>query len=144
MSESATGSAPPGSWTYATARSRPSAAHTGASWLWSEQQTTGSPPSESGVRLAGFLLGMDDRMLERRVRELHHVRACLRGQLEPAREVRVEDVEAAGSELEVEGLDVHEHVVPERNRPRQLRIGDARPPVDLEPDEAVVSLPDLP
>ena len=47
MSESETGRAPPATCTYAT-RSPASAAHTGATWLWSVQSTTGSPPSAAG------------------------------------------------------------------------------------------------
>src|SRR4029453_13172879 len=45
-SDSETDSAPPGTCTYATRRPA-SAAQTGASWLWSEQHTTGTPPSVS-------------------------------------------------------------------------------------------------
>ena len=47
MSESATESAPPGTCTYATRSPSPSPAQTGATWLCSEQQTTGIPPSPS-------------------------------------------------------------------------------------------------
>ena len=58
VSESETGSAPPGTWTYAT-RSPASAAHTGATWLCSEQQTTGIPSSDSAQPVV--LLGVAHR-----------------------------------------------------------------------------------
>src|SRR6185503_2517137 len=47
VSERETGSAPPGTWTYATLRPSPSPAAAGATWLCKEQQTTGRPPNES-------------------------------------------------------------------------------------------------
>ena len=72
-SESETGSAPPGSWTYATRAPSPIPAHTGATWLWSEQQTTGMPVER--LRELARLLRVRHRGLERRVRQLHHVRA---------------------------------------------------------------------
>ena len=94
-SDSETGSAPPGTCTYATRTPSPMPAHTGASWLWSEQQTTGIPPSDSAS--VAVLLAVADGGLERRVRQLHHVRARLDGRLESARQVRVQDVEARPS-----------------------------------------------
>ena len=48
MSESETGSAPPASCTYATRAPVPMPAHTGATWLCREQQTTGIPDSADG------------------------------------------------------------------------------------------------
>ena len=85
---------------------------------------------------------MQHGMLDRRVRELHDVRALGALQLEAAGEVRVEDVESARTEAELAGLDVGEHVVAERDGPGERRIRDAGVPVDLEPDEAVVALGD--
>ena len=101
MSESETGSAPPASWTYAT-RSPSSAAQTGATWLCSEQQTTGMPAEVLGE--LARLLDVHARVLHRRVRQHHHVRALLGRQLEPARQIRVEHVETAGAELELARL----------------------------------------
>ena len=106
---------------------------TGATWLCSEQQTTGSPSSDS-ARLA-VLLAVRERELARRVRQRHHVRAVLGREPEPARQVRVEDVEAARAELEQARLLVDEHVVAHLDLAGQPRVGDARDPVDLEPDE---------
>src|SRR5215210_6264717 len=85
---------------------------------------------------------MDDGVLKGCVRKLHHVRARDRSALEAAREVRVEDVEPARAEAELERLDVDEDLVPVRNGARQPWIRHARPPVDLEPDEAVLPLAD--
>jgi hypothetical protein len=81
-----------------------------------------------------------NRVLERRIRELHDVRAGLPVEIEPAREVRVEKVEPARAEPELDGLHVHEHVVSERDRARQSRIGHARPAVDLQSHEPLVPL----
>ena len=59
-------------------------------------------------RRVGGRVDRVDRVLERRVVELHHVHAlrCLAG-LEPARQVDVDDVEAAAAEAEVDrgGID---------------------------------------
>ena len=70
------------------------------------------------------------------------MRARLGGEAEPASQVRVEDVEAAGAELEHPRLLVHEHVVPNLDVAGQPRVRHARDPVDLEPDEALVPLRD--
>ena len=59
---------------------------------------------------------------------------------QPAGQVRVEDVEAAGAELEQAGLLVHEHVVADLDRAGQTRVGDAGDPVDLEPDQPLARL----
>ena len=59
------------------------------------------------------------------------MRARLGGQVEAAREVGVEDVEAARAEPELARLDVDEHVVAQLDRPGQPRVGDARHAVDL-------------
>ena len=58
-SESETGSAPPGKLHVRDAHARPSAAHTGASWLCSEQQTTGMPVER--LRERAVLLGVTRR-----------------------------------------------------------------------------------
>jgi hypothetical protein len=63
------------------------------------------------------------------------VRALAHGQPQPAREVRVEDVEAPGAELEVDAWRVDEHDVADLDLAGQARIGDARRAVDLEPHE---------
>ena len=47
---------------------------------------------------------MQHGVLDRRVRELHDVRALRALQLETAGEVRVEDVESARTEAELAGL----------------------------------------
>ena len=86
------------------------------------------------------LLGMPCRELSGRVGELHHVRAGFRGEPEPAGEVRVQDVEAAGAQPEVSRLRVHDHVVTERDRPGQQRVGDAGSAVDLDPGQPFVPL----
>ena len=135
-SDSDTGSAPPATCTYAT-RTPASAAHTGATWLCSVQRR---PAARRARRQLAVLLAAPHRDLARRVRQRHHVRARLRREPEPARQVRVEDVEAARAELEQARLLVHEHVVPDLDLASQPRIGDARDPVHLEPDEPVVPL----
>ena len=50
----------------------------------------------------------------------------LRGEPEAAGQVRVQDVEAARAEPEVARLRVDDHLVAERDRPGQPRVGDAR------------------
>jgi hypothetical protein len=70
------------------------------------------------------------------------VRSGSRGEVEPAREVGVEDVEAAGAEAKLARLDVDEHVVPERDGAGEPRVGDAWRPVHLDPREAGVALDD--
>ena len=87
-----------------------------------------------------ILLTVTPRELERRVRQLHHVRVVLGAEVETARQVDVQHVEPAGTELELPRLDVHDDVVADLDRPRQARIRDARRAVDLEPDETVVLL----
>ena len=72
------------------------------------------------------------------------MRSLLRREPEPARQVRVEDVEAARAELEQPRLLVHEHLVPHLDLAGQPRVGDARDAVDLEPEEALVSLHERP
>ena len=80
-------------------------------------------PAKAFRELA-VLLPVPLRPLQRRVRQLHHVRALLRGQAEPAREVRVQDVEPAGAEPELARLDVHEHFVVDFDGARQPRVGN--------------------
>ena len=115
------------------AQLRRAPAQTGATWLWSVHRTTGSPSSASGELVR--LLLVTDCYLARRVRKRHHVRPLLGLEPEPARQVRVEDVEAARSELEQPRLLVHEHLVPHLDLAGEPRVGDARDAVDLEPDE---------
>ena len=70
------------------------------------------------------------------------MRARFGRETEPARQVRVEDVEAARAEPESARLLVHEDVVTELDLSRQPRIRDAGDPIDLEPDETLVTLAD--
>ncbi len=63
------------------------------------------------------LLRVADRPLPRRVGQRHHVRALVRREVEPARQVRVENVEASGAERELARLHVHEHLVAVLDRP---------------------------
>ena len=74
-------------------------ATTGASWLCSPQQTTGKPLELLRERVV--LLDARDGGLPGRVGKRHHVRPRRRRQPEPPRQVRVDDVEAAGAEAEV-------------------------------------------
>ncbi len=82
------------------------------------------------------------RVLARRIRQTHDVRAVLDREPEPAREVRVEDVEAARAEAELDRLAVDEHDVADLDVPREPRVGDAGRSVHLEPEEPVEALPD--
>ena len=79
------------------------------------------------------LLDESHRRLNGRVRKRHHVRVRRGLQTEPAREIRVQDVESARAEPELARLNVHEHVVSDLDRARQPRIRDARLAVDLDP-----------
>ena len=92
----------------------------------------GHPGERLGERV---LLPVRHGVLQRRVRQRHHVRARFRLELEPAREVHVQDVEAAAAELELSRLHVHDDVVADLDRPRHARIRDAGDAVDLEPHE---------
>ncbi len=98
------------------------------------------PGQRLGERIV--LLRVAHGRLQRRVRQLHHVGARLGRQLEPARQIGVQDVEAARAEPELTRLHVHEHLVAERNRPGQARIRDARRAVDLAPHEPFHALDD--
>ena len=134
VSESETGRAPPATCTYAT-RSPASAAHTGATWLCSVQQHDGQPAERVRERLRPPPRGSDASWPG----VYGSAITCAPssgGKPEAAREVRVEDVEAAGAELEQPRLLVHEHLVPHLDLARQPRVGDAGDAVDLEPDEA--------
>ncbi len=120
-------------------RVRPArAAATGTSWLCSVQTTTGMPSSASGS--SPLLLRESRRRLQRRVGQRHDVRPGLRVEAEPAREVGVEDVEAARAEPELARLDVDEHLVAERDGAGQARVGDAGLTVDLAADEPLMPL----
>ena len=93
-----------------------------------------------GQRVA--LLHAPGRALPSRVRERHHVGRRRRLQRQTAREVGVEDVEAARAEPEVARLRVDEHGVTDLDRARLTRVGDARRAVDLAPHELVEPLGD--
>src|SRR5919204_250937 len=94
------------------------------------------------VREGCAFLGVMRRVLQRRVRQLHHMGPGRRRETEPARQVRVEDIEAAGSEGEVAGLDVDDHLVAEDDRARQLGIGDTGLALHLTANETFVPLGD--
>ncbi len=77
-------------------------------------QVTVQRDHEHGRRGPGRLarrLDRLDRMLKRRVVQLHHVLARSAASLESPGEVHVHDIEAARSEAQVERLDVHDHFV---------------------------------
>ena len=135
VSDSETGSAPPGELDVRDAHARAAPAQTGATWLCSEQQTTGMPssdsrrasPSSSACR-AARLTGVYGSFI-----------TCApgsAGEPEPARQVRVQHVEAAGAEAELARLRVHDHLVAERDRAGQPRVRDARRAVHLDPRRA--------
>ena len=88
-----------------------------------------------GLRQLAVLLDEARRGLERRVREGHHVRARLDLQPEAARQVRVEHVEPARSQLQLTRLDVDDHLVPDLDGAGQARVRDAGLAVDLDPRE---------
>jgi len=73
------------------------------------------------VRERILLLNVPDGVLGRRIGMHHDVRSRLRVEAEPAREVRVEDIEAARAELELPRLDVDEHLVADGDRLRFTR-----------------------
>ena len=94
------------------------------------------------LRELAVLLTAPESDLPRRVRKRHHVRPFLGPEPEPARQVRVEDVEPARPELEQPRLLVDEHLVADLDLAGQPRVGDARDPVHLEPDQTVLPLAD--
>ena len=97
MSESDTGSAPPATWTYATRTPRERGAdrrHLAVN------RAEHDGPAVERSRQPAVLLPLSPCHLTRRVRERHHVRILVRGEPEPAGEIRVEDVEAARAEAE--------------------------------------------
>ena len=65
-----------------------------------------------------------------------------RKQIETARQIRVEHVETARSELELTGLRVDDHLVAERHRAGQARIRDTRLTVNFESRETLDPLED--
>ena len=134
-SENETGSAPPASWTYAT-RTRQRRADRGD--LASAASST-RRACRPATRRRAVLLHVRHRVLQRRVRELHHVSARLGRQPEAAREVRVQHVEAARAELQLARLHVHDHVVPE---PRPApSAADTRCTARRRPRAARASMP---
>lgn len=60
--------------------------------------------------------------------------------IEAAREVRVEDVEAAGPQAELDRLDIDDHLVTDGHRARQAGVRDAVSPVHLKPHEPIETL----
>ena len=139
VSESETGSAPPGELDVGDAQ--PAERRADRRELAVQRAADDRQPAQLRVRLAR-LLDVEPRVLQRRVRQHHHVRALLGRELEAARQVRVEDVEPARAELELARLDVDEHLVVELDRAGQRRVGDAGDAVHLQPDELLVALMD--
>jgi hypothetical protein len=88
------------------------------------------------------LLGVDDRGLERCVGQLHHMRSWLRRTPKASGQVDCEQVEPTRAQPKGGCLRVDNDVVPERDRPREARIGDARKAVDMESHETWSSLED--
>jgi hypothetical protein len=86
------------------------------------------------------LLGVQNRVLERRVGKLHHVRARVGAEIEAPREVGVKDVEASRPEPQLNRLNVDHDVVTENDGPRQPGIGHAGASVDLEAHEPLEPL----
>ena len=123
------------------ARPSPIPATTGASWLCSPQQTTGSPS-----RIVG----------ERARCSSTHGAAAWPGvygsaitwapsggaSAQPPRQVRVERRRSRRAELEVARLGVDEHRVADLDRPGLPRVRDAGRPVDLAADQLVEALRD--
>src|SRR5262249_36000781 len=64
------------------------------------------------------------------------------GEVHPARQVEVQDVEAARAQPELAPLDVDDDVVAQRDGPGQSRIGDAWVPVHLDAGQTLVPLDD--
>ena len=116
VSDSAAAARRPASWMYAT-RSPASAAHTGATWLCSEQHTTGMPSRRRRARRASSTCGTRD--LQRRVRQLHHVRAGLAASPRPRVRFAYRTSNPPGAEPELARLRVDDHLVAERDRPGQ-------------------------
>ncbi len=139
-SDNETGSAPPGSCTYATPNATADSGH-GRSHLRVQRAADDRHPLQ-GLRQPAVLLDEPHRGLERRVRKRHHVRVRLDLQPEPPRQVRVEHVEPARTELELTRLDVDDHLVPHLDRAGQARVRDARLAVDLDPREPLDLLDD--
>ena len=84
------------------------------------------------VRVA--LLDGRDGVLEARVVELHDVRARRPLAAEAARQVDVDDVEAARPEPELDGLDVDDHLVAGLRRADEADVGDRRAAVAVDVD----------
>ena len=133
VSDSETGSAPPAPARMRRAAPASAGAHRRHLAVQRAAGRPAAPRAASAARPSSSV--QRDCYLAGRVRQCHHVRALLRREPEPARQVRVEDVEAARAELEQPRLLVHEHVVAHLDLARQPRIRDAGDPVDLEPDQ---------
>ena len=76
-----------------------------------------------------FDLDRVDRVLERRVVELDHVDALGLAAVKATRQVHVDEVEPAGAEPEVAGLDVDDHLVAHLDPADQARVGPGGTPV---------------
>jgi hypothetical protein len=100
------------------------------------------PVERLGKRVLLLLLPVPDGVLERRVRQRHHMRARLRHEPEPPGQVQVQHVEAAAPELELPRLHVHDDVITDLDRSRHAGIRDTRRAVNLEPDELRMTLDD--
>ena len=86
------------------------------------------------ARIAFTSLDRVDRVLERGVVELDHAGPARPARLQSAGQVRVDEVETARAECEIEGLGVDQNLITLAHRAQQRFIGPGRPalPVDLD------------
>src|SRR4051794_39300493 len=80
------------------------------------------------------LLQDADRMLQRRVVQLHDVFVARYGALQAAGQVDVDDVEAAGAELQLDRGDVDDDLVTLSHLPHERHIGPGRAPLAVDVD----------
>ena len=106
------------------------------------QRTADDGQPGQGVRQRPPLLRMASSALCGRVGKLHHVSVAFRWQIEPARQIRAENIEATGSEFQLARLRVDEHVVAKRHRAGDPRICDTGNAVHLESGQTLDPLDD--
>ena len=92
-----------------------------------QRATDDRETGERTHRVAALLDVLDGR-LNRRVRQFHHVRAGVGGELEPPCEVDRQDVEPSGAEPEVDRLAVDDDVVTQRDGAGEPRVCHAGAP----------------
>ena len=85
-----------------------------------------------------------DRVLERRVVQLHHVLAGGALAVQAASEVHVDDVEPARAQIQIQSLDVHDDLVAELDRPDRPLVGPRRAPLARDLDGQRLGLDDDP